>query len=105
MVKQLGIPAFFLTLSCADLKWDECTSIIHKLNNSTSFDDDLENLCYEERCKYLNSNLFLVARHFQYRVQVFFKEILFDGPSDKTSYYVYRIGFQIRGSPNINSFI
>ena len=47
----------------------------------------------------------MVAPHFQYRVQVFFKEILFDGPSDKTSYHVYGIGFQIRGSPNINSFI
>ena len=63
MVKQLGIPTFFLTLSCADLKWDKLTSI-HKLNNFTSFDTGLKNLTYEERCKYLNSNPVLVARHF-----------------------------------------
>ena len=32
MVKQLGIPTFFLTLSCADLRWNELISIIAKLN-------------------------------------------------------------------------
>ena len=104
MVQQLGIPTFFLTLSCANLKWDELTSIIHKLNNFTSFDIDLKNLTYKERCKYLNSNPVLVAHHFQFRVQVFFKEIV-DGPLGKTSYYVYRVEFQIRGSPHIHSFI
>ena len=33
MVKQLGIPTYFLTLSCADLRWDELPYIINKLNN------------------------------------------------------------------------
>ena len=31
MVKQLGIPSFFFTLSCADLQWDELMTIISKL--------------------------------------------------------------------------
>ena len=51
----------------------------------------------------MNINPVLVARHFQDRVQVFFKEI-FVGPLGKTSYYVYRVEFQIRGSPHIYSF-
>ena len=33
MVKQLGVPTFFLTLSCADLRWDELPYIINKLND------------------------------------------------------------------------
>ena len=33
MVKQLGIPKYFLTLSCADLRWEELPYIINKLNN------------------------------------------------------------------------
>ena len=70
MVKQLGIPTFLLTLSCSNLKWDELTSIIHKLNNFISFDIGLKNLIYGEHCKYLNSNPVLVAHHFQHRVQV-----------------------------------
>ena len=28
MVKQLGLPTFFMTLSCADLRWNELISII-----------------------------------------------------------------------------
>ena len=28
MIKPLGTPAFFLTLSCADLRWNELISII-----------------------------------------------------------------------------
>ena len=31
MVKQLGIPTFFMKLSCADLHWNELISIIAKL--------------------------------------------------------------------------
>ena len=31
MVKQLGLPTFFMTLSCADLRWNELISIISKL--------------------------------------------------------------------------
>ena len=31
MVKQLGLPTFFMTLSCADLRWDELISIIASL--------------------------------------------------------------------------
>ena len=32
IVKQLVIPTYFLTLSCADLRWDELPRIINKLN-------------------------------------------------------------------------
>ena len=51
MVKQLAIATLFLTLSCADLIWNELVSITSKLI----------------------LNPVLVARHFQYRVEMFFK--------------------------------
>ena len=100
MVKQLGIPAF-----PGILQWDELTSIINKLNNVTSFDDYLRNLTYQERCKYLNSNPVLAARHFQYKLEVFLQKILFDGRLGELSYYIHRVEFQIRGIPHIHSFI
>ena len=31
MVKVLGLPAYFMTLSCADLRWNELVEIIQKL--------------------------------------------------------------------------
>ena len=105
MVKQLGTPTFFLTLSCADLRWNELISIIFKLNRVDISDEEVDEMSYHERCDTLNKNPVLVARHFQYRVEMFFKIIVLDGPLGKTQYYAIRVEFQVRGSPHTHSFI
>ena len=84
MVKQLGIPTYFLTLSCADLRWEELPQIINKLNNLGLSEDELKKLSYQERCNLLNNNPVLAATHFQYKIEAFFKEIILDGPLGKT---------------------
>ena len=61
-------------------------------------------LTYHGRCRLLNSNPVLVARHFQHRVEVFFKDIVVDGPLGKTKYYAIRVEFQVRGSPHVHCF-
>ena len=105
MVKQLGLPTFFMTLSCADLRWNELISIISKLKGENLSEDDIRNMSYFERCRYLNLNPVLLARHFQYRVEVFFKEIVVNGPLGKVTYYAIRVEFQVRGSPHIHSLL
>ena len=105
MVKQLGVPTFFMTLSSADLKWNELVSMIKKLHKLNMSQEDIENLTYHDRCPLLNSNPVLVARHFQYRVEFFFKEIVVDGPSGKTKYYAICAEFQVRGSPHVHCFL
>ena len=103
MVKELGIPTCFLTLSCADLRWEEIPYIIRKLNNLYLSDEELKNLSYQERCNLLNNNPVLVARHFRYKE--FFKEIILDGPLGKTKYYAVRIEFQKKVIPHVYSFV
>ena len=44
------------------------------------------NMSYFERCRYLNLNPVLLARHFHYRFEVFFKEIVVNGPLEKVIY-------------------
>ena len=105
MVKQLGIPTYFLTFSCAGLRWGELPYIINKLNNLGLSDEELKNLSYQEGCNLLNKNPVLVARHFQYKAEVFFKEIILDGPLGKTKYHAISIEFQERGSPHVHAFI
>ena len=56
MVKQLGCPTFFMTLSSADLRWNELISIIAKLNNLKLSKEDIEKIPYHDKCKLLNSN-------------------------------------------------
>ena len=82
MVKRLGLPTLNLTLFCADLRWNELVSLVFKIiiNNLNLSEEEVQNLPYQERCKFFNMNPVLVAWHFQFRVDVFFKEILVDGP-------------------------
>ena len=93
---------FFLTLSCADLRWKEFLEITQKLNEA---EFHISNLSYHDRCNILNSNPVLVARHFQYKVEVFFKLIITGGPLGKSKHYAIRVEFEIRGSPHVHSFI
>ena len=73
MAKQLGIPTFFFTLSCADLRWNEILTIIRKLNEA---DFDISIFSYHDCYKIFNENPVHVASHLQYRLVIFFK-ILF----------------------------
>ena len=107
MVKQLGIPTWFLTLSCADLRWPELFQIIARNQGINMTDEQIEALSYNERCSLLNLNPVVVAKHFQYRVETFFKEVLMSNatPIGKIIYYALRIEFQMRGSPHLHALV
>ena len=87
-----------MTLSCADLRWNEFVEIISKLNSLGLNHKNTEDLNYFERCNVLDSNPVLLARHLQHRVEIFFKEILLigSGPLGKVKYYATRLEFQFR---------
>ena len=67
---------------CADLRWDELTHNLC-LNNLCLTDEEIRNLKYQQPTKLLNGNPALVGRYFQYKVQVFFNEIVLDGTLGK----------------------
>lgn len=107
MVKQLGIPTWFMTLSCADLRWPELFQIIAKTQGKNLTDEEVDALSYNERRSLLNLNPVIVAKHFQYRVETFFTEVLLSSanPIGKVVYYALRIEFQMRGSPHLHALI
>ena len=47
MVRQLGIPIFSMTFSCADLQWNKLIGKISKLNSLNLTDDDINNMSYQ----------------------------------------------------------
>ena len=49
-VKQLGIPAYLLIMSCADLRLEEVPYIINKLNNQGISGKELKNISYRKLC-------------------------------------------------------
>ena len=106
MIKQLGLPTYFITLSCADLRWHELIEIIYKLNEGDILtDEDIHSMNYFDKAKIANSNPVFLARHFKYRVEAFFKEIVSDGPLGKIKHYAIRVNFQVRSSPHTHSLV
>ena len=105
MVKQLGIPIYFLTLLCADLRWEELPYIINKSKNLDLSDKELKNVSYQELCNLLNNNPVLVARRFQYKVGVFSQKSHWMVHWGKTKYYAIRVEFQEQGIPHAHSFV
>lgn len=107
MVKQLGIPTWFMTLSCADLRWPELFQILARIQGNDLTDEQVDALSYNEKCQMLNLNPVVVAKHFQYRVETFFTEVLLTNakPIGKIVYYALRIEFQMRGSPHLHALI
>ena len=75
-VKQLGIPTWFMTLSCADLRWPELFQIVSRMQGKDITDEEVDALSNDEKRKMLNLNPIIVAKHFQYRVEMFFTEVL-----------------------------
>ena len=106
MVKQLGIPTWFMTLSCADLKWTELFQIVARMQGRDITEEEVEALSYVERCQMLNANPVVTASIFN-RLKTFFSEVLLSqsNPIDKITYYTLHTEFQMRGSPYLHALI
>ena len=67
-------------------------------------DEELKSLSYRERSNLSNYIPVLLTIHFQYKVEVFFREIILDGPLHKTKHYAILIQSQKSGSTHVHSF-
>ena len=105
IVKQLGLPTFLITLSSADLQLNKLRLTIAELRGEVLSEDSINEIDFFERCRYLNLNPLLFARHFQYRVHNFSKIKVLNGPFDKVKYQAIRVELEVRRNPHIHSFI
>ena len=81
-----------MTLSCADLRWPQLFQIVARTQGKNLTEDQVNALSYVERCQMLNANPVVVAKHFQHRVESFFREALLNkiNPKGKITYYALR---------------
>ena len=106
MVKQLGAPTLFFTLSPADFHWPELYRLlysflgIHSDPEAPIEDEFREN---RRRKKLLNENPLIVAWFFQQRAESFIGDVLF-GKFPVVNHW-WRIEFQHRGSPHVHGFV
>ena len=73
-----------MTLSYADLTLNNLPNIINKLNTFSLSDEEINNLAHQQQTKLFNDNPVFVARHFQYKLLVSFKEIVLERPLGKS---------------------
>ena len=107
MIRQLGIPTWFLTLSAADMQWPDVIQTIARQYGTILTDEDVKTMSFEEKSKWLRQNPVTAARHFQYRLNTFFQVFLKSSahPLGELVDYAIRIEFQARGSPHAHTIL
>ena len=108
MIRQLGIPTLFISLSAADTKWTQLLQSIHILIHKKNItEQEIENMPWTEKCKLISKDPGTCSRYFNNRVQKFFKHILKSpySPFGILTNSFYRVEFQHRGSPHIHGLL
>ena len=107
MVRQLGMPTWFLTLSAADMQWPEVIQSISHQYGKVLTADNVKNMPWVEKCKWLRSNPVTTSRQFKHRLDQFFREFIGRkaNPIGELQDYMIRIEFQARGSPDAHTIL
>jgi len=63
MVRQLGCPTWFVSLSAADLQWPELLTLTARQRGQLLSQDDVPQLSWKQNCEILQSNPVTAARH------------------------------------------
>ncbi|MDD9818100.1 MAG: hypothetical protein OXU61_08220 [Gammaproteobacteria bacterium] len=64
MIRQLGIPTWFFTLTAADMKWPDMIQIIARQYGVSYTDEELKAMSYQGKSSWLRCNPVTAARHF-----------------------------------------
>ncbi|VDI28359.1 Hypothetical predicted protein [Mytilus galloprovincialis] len=108
MIRQLGLPTWFGSLSSADTNWKDLLRILGKLNDGKEYtDNELEEMDWNQKSKLVQKDPVTCSRYFDYRVQQFMNLVLKSDhdPIGKLTDFFYRVEFQQRGSPHIHILI
>ena len=102
MIRQLGTPTWFFTVSAADMKWPDLIQTIAKQYGVHYTDQEVAALSFEDKSNWLRRNPVTAARHFQYRLNTFVQDFLKSNahPLGEIVDYGIRIEFQAQGSPH-----
>ena len=109
MVRQLGYPTLFFSLSSADTRWDPLIHTLGLLVDKQDYSDHYikAEMSFQDKARLVASHPAVCSRYFHQRVKHFMK-IIVQGPHSpfgKVKDFFYRVEFQKRGSPHIHGFL
>lgn len=109
MIRQLGYPSYFYSLSAADTHWIDLIRCLGKLVNQEDMSDDYINneMTFADKCRLVAAHPSACVRYFHHRVQKFMQLIVLGphSPFGEITDFFYRVEFQKRGSPHIHGFL
>ena len=108
MIKQLGLPTWFISLSAAETHWTPLLKCLFKLTNDKDLtSEQIAQMDWEGKTSLVQSNPVTCVRYFDHRVQRFINNVLKSShqPLGKINDFFYRVEFQQRGSPHIHMII
>ena len=108
MIRQLGLPTFFLSMSAAETRWPELLHSLGKIIDKKNYTaEEVAAMTWETKSRLIRSDPVTTARCFDHRVQRFINDFLKSNmmPLGKIRELVYRVEFQQRGSPHIHGLL
>jgi hypothetical protein len=110
MLRQLGNPTFFITLSPAEVKWPELIMLLKfVLDKQTITLEQALSMSVEEKKQLIRRDPVTTARYFENRMRLLLNYITNDkvGPFCEHPIvdFYWRIEFQTRGSPHLHMIV
>ncbi|XP_062614791.1 uncharacterized protein LOC134276564 [Saccostrea cucullata] len=107
MIRQLGLPTWFISLSSADTRWQDLLKTLAMLDGKSLSPEELEDLNWSDKSKLVKQDPVTCARFFDNRVQLFINTVLKSphNPLGVVTDVFRRVEFQNRGSPHIHMLV
>ncbi|XP_037811885.1 uncharacterized protein LOC119603786 [Lucilia sericata] len=106
MIRQFGLPTFFITLSAAESQWPELLVILAKIvENKTISEEEAINYTTQQKYNLIRLDPITCSRYFDQRIRHLFKHFKVNGgvfDEYKVIKFYWRIEFQQRGSPHVH---
>ena len=105
MIRQLGIPTWFLSFSAAETRWLHLLKILSRtVQGKELTDEQVSQMNWKTKSHLIQSDPVTCARHFDYMVHKFISTFLKSSchPIGHITDNFYRVEFQQRGSPHIH---
>jgi len=104
MIRQFGLPTFFITQSAAETRWPELVVLLKRNVDRVEInEEEALNLQFRKKARLIRTDSVTCARYFDYRYREVLKLMKKPGGifgSNFVTTYYWRVEFQQRGSPH-----
>lgn len=105
MIRQLGMPTWFMSLSAAETRWPPLLRILGRLLEGRDYtDEEIKKITWQKKCQLIRDDPTSCSRYFDFRSSSFFNHVLkhSENPIGSIKDHFMRVEFQQRGSPHLH---